>query len=117
MEKDGGNLRNKESWYKLIGAFRFSKESEMKALSDWENFSSENVLDQLLHLLQVERDESFKINLLIFLQEHVTYFIDTLKVMEKVCSRLNGILTQSGTADAGVSFHFKGQVSKVNRTL
>lgn len=76
---DALNKKDALDWYKLIQAFRSSKQTREKTLLLWE-VNDQLLLDQILKLIKTDKDEILKINLLIFLQENVQYFLEDAKV-------------------------------------
>jgi len=71
--------KEKGDWLQLIKTVRLSPSIIPHIEATWPS-SEGNLLDQLLKALKYEKDEVLKINLLIFLQENSTYFLDNSKV-------------------------------------
>jgi hypothetical protein len=79
MDKDPPLRKELWEWFALIQNFRLSKESRQKSLNAWQ-LTEDALLEHILKILKNDKDEVLKINLLIFLQENVNFFLEDAKV-------------------------------------
>eukprot|EP01112_Ceratiomyxa_fruticulosa_P007584 TRINITY_DN1972_c0_g1_i1.p1 TRINITY_DN1972_c0_g1~~TRINITY_DN1972_c0_g1_i1.p1 ORF type:complete len:1085 (-),score=211.49 TRINITY_DN1972_c0_g1_i1:53-3307(-) len=89
---------NAAEWFSILYHFRYSLDTRQNLLK---GANEVILLDHILRAFRSEKDDIIRVNLLIFLQENVGFFLeDDPKRLEKVFTVLNGLLHSSTEASA-----------------